>query len=1416
MQVRLQYRFLLKLLAFLVVTALLLGTVHRWQIYRNSSQVLSQARKAMEAGKLVDAMRLYTQFLGLRHDSAEAHFELAEILAKLGNLNGAFLNLEGALRIDPSLKDARELLVKVYIELQRHSDAKVALTTELIPNEPTNAENHWLLGICENALGEFVAAVEQFTLAVELDKRKPVYAASLAELLSERMNRASDARAVLDDLVSQSVEDSEAYLTRGRWLLVRSRLLTVTDNNVREDLLETAWQDAQNANRLVPNLPKNVLFLVEVAVAKGRASGVRDSVRSAIKAYPATPELYGCAAQIELSDKQPNAAIQCLRDGLAAVPGSPDLLYNLCHLELDLGDIESAEKLIGELRRSNIEDALIRYLDSRVLAGKGQWRQAATLLVDSRALFDRSKELLKQVDFLLSQCYQGLGSSDQEIEALRRAVNADPLWASAREALSNAFLRSGRIQEAMVELAQIIQQPTRTVSSLLSLARLQFLDGLGRKATGEDWNALRSVLSILDTIPEAANDLAIMRAELLVVENKPDEAEALLKSRLVVDPTVTAVRQALISLQIRNKDWEEVERSLIAAEQNLTDLVSVRLEKARYLIRRYGKQVDVNELEKLSIPDAGWDSKQRLQLAAGFAGYFLSLEDYERGKKFAQMVANSDVGQGNLSIHVLLFELAFRSNDVSAMNQTLDQVKKIEGIGPLWRVGEAIRLSVEAKKISESDKVNRVADRDALYVKAMEQLAEAAVQRPSWPRIARLKGEIYDRQNKPDLAVQSYLDAIRLGEQSPQLISRTIFLLWEKGRFSEADEVVRKLQEQKTPFSSELTRVASQVSLELENFDRALTLANDWAIQSDQQEDHIFVAQIHIASRNFIKAEEEFRIAIDKDRTAPGPWVSLVQMFGRQGNTEAATKAIEDAAREIRPEERDVALAQAYQAIKDTENASQYYKKALEDRPDDVALMRRYSDFCMSTGQEENAKPILESLVSENSKAAEEDLSWARRALALIIGLSGSEESFKKARDLLDTNTKKNGLDPLDQRTLALILSARLDPFSQSESIRLLEQLAKQDRKYSLTDNFLLANLYLRSGDWTRYSRTMRSVLGNGGAEDSKYVGNYAESLTQKGELEEGKLWFNRLKKLSPKELSTATIEAQLLFRSKDYARLLQLLEANRNEPERVRWAAKIAESAGNELTQSGKTEEALRFNEIARNCFEEISKSDSKRSLALAAYHTRRGELKEALVLLRGPNLPPDEVGELVQDALQSGSLKADDARELIGVLQIVQAKNPKNVLVSMGLGDLWSWLSEGAEAASAYRLALEVDPNNIPVLNNLAFVLSLTKLQLPDASRAIDHAVSVAGPTDYLLDTRGSVRFALGNTPGAEQDFLKAIEGSPRADRYFHLAQVLAAQNRLVEAQAAMKKAQEAGATVEVMHPLERKAFASLAKQK
>ena len=1411
MAVRVRYRFLLGLLTVSLLTGGAVYGLHRYQLYRNATAFLTKARAERESGKIADAITYYQQFLGLNPNDAEARAELADIYRSIGNFEGEYLQLEQALRLDGTSISLKKAMVKSAMTLGRNADARGWLEKDLLPVEPDNAELHWLMGLCANQLNDFDLARSSFEKAVSLDPKDPKFAGAYATFLSDRVNQREAGEGVMGHLVAQAPDSSLALLTRAQWLFSQSmKLANTRDNTLRQTYLATAWEDLSKAHQLAPEDVTVLLVWGEVANAARRTEEFRPIAMQAMKENPGVPELYTSLAQIEIRAGKPDEALLILREGYRLLAGSFDLAFNLAQLELQSGNLEAGKAIYEDLLKRQIDNAPMRLLEARVLASDGEWRKAADVLERSRALFDRTKDLLKQVDILLSVCYRNLGNPDQEMEALRRGVSADPMWEFARESLAGALVRSGRIREAIAELTQLVNQPTPSVTSVLLLARLQFIDGLGRNLSGSGWDPLRQVLQALAAIPEAKDDLVILQAELDVVEGDKEKARADIESRIAESPTVPALYQALISLDVRNEDWDSVDKLIQQAASKLGDSPTIRLERARYLVRRYGKEVSLEELDKLSVPDPSWSEADQNQLAAGFAATFLTLEDYARSKVLAEKVASSSAGKTNLSVHLLLFELAFRSEDLEGMQASLARVQTIEGSGPLWRFGEAMRLCVQAVQ----EKSNDASLIDPLYDRALEQLAEAVVLRPNWSRIPRLKAEIFERRKRTDLAVQNYLEAIRLGEQSPQVVSRAILLLFEKGRYVEADEVVRKLQEQKTPFSSELTRVASQVSLELENFDRALSLANEWALQSDQQEDHVWLAQILSISGNTEKASQEFEIAIGKDPTNPSPWIAFIQMLARNGKGAEAEQLVTRAAEAIRKEDRDDALAQAYQSLKNFDKAKEYYDLALEARGESASLRRRYAEFYLNQNDPAKAESSLQFLVTGGDSVPEEDRSWARRSLALLSGLRGGDENVQRAKDLLGEN-KKSEVDPLaDDRVLAAILANQAKQENQLEAIRIMERVARESPKFSRIDNFLLADLYKRSGEWAKYTRTMRSVLANGGAEDAETVQSYAQSLVDHGDLEEGQLWFDRLKALAPQELSTATIEAQLYFQSKDYDRLAKLIESRGKSSDGLGWGAELSELSLRRLASEGNRALLPRFEKLYDDFWTAFALESERNRFVFACSLCRRGKVEESIEQLKGMSLTADQLNDWVQSGLQASAFDDEKIPQVIAFVQAAIPSGNTSPLPFVALGDLWSWVRNGREASVAYQAALKLDPNQLIALNNLAMVNAMTGGDLELSNRSVDQAMKLIGETEFLLDTRGLVHLAAKRYAEAEVDFRKSMQLVPRGDKNFHLAQALLGLGRREDAKSEFAKAVAAGASDSSLHPLERDVFRELSK--
>jgi tetratricopeptide (TPR) repeat protein len=340
----------------------------------------------------------------------------------------------------------------------------------------------------------------------------------------------------------------------------------------------------------------------------------------------------------------------------------------------------------------------------------------------------------------------------------------------------------------------------------------------------------------------------------------------------------------------------------------------------------------------------------------------------------------------------------------------------------------------------------------------------------------------------------------------------------------------------------------------------------------------------------------------------------------------------------------------------------------------------------------------------------------------------------------------------------------------------------------------------------------MRAIMGNGGSEVPGYVYDYAQTLIAQEQIPEGQLWLDRLRKIAPDALANVAVEAQILNEQGNYGKIEELLAANKDLPGGLEAMATLAERLAQLLERDNKVAEAEKFWKFAETSFATLTENEVSKRTALAGFLARTGYIDRALEELSGKELGPDEFGEMVQGALQAPQLTQEGAKRLIPEIQAMVEKHPENMLLQVALGDYHSWAGDIEQARAAYLKILEKDKEFIPALNNLAMILAASNVRVDEAVQAIDQAVKLSGPTDYLLDTRGIVKLAAGDLAGAESDMRQSIAGASRADRYFHLAQILMAQGRKADAKQALEAAQKEGVSKEVLHPIERAAYQKL----
>lgn len=189
-----------------------------------------------------------------------------------------------------------------------------------------------------------------------------------------------------------------------------------------------------------------------------------------------------------------------------------------------------------------------------------------------------------------------------------------------------------------------------------------------------------------------------------------------------------------------------------------------------------------------------------------------------------------------------------------------------------------------------------------------------------------------------------------------------------------------------------------------------------------------------------------------------------------------------------------------------------------------------------------------------------------------------------------------------------------------------------------------------------------------------------------------------------------------------------------------------------------------------------------------MVEYHLSAGRFDKAIQWCRaGWPDAPERLALLWLAAAQQHSSAPQNLAELESVLvkklnqqrdapaqktDASQTASSVEVEVGMALADLYLMTGRDSQAEPAYARILKLQPDHVHALNNLAWLKFVNQREVTFAMRLIEHAIEIAGERPDLLDTRGCIKIALGNSHAAAEDFTKAIRMGAGPDTKFHLA--------------------------------------------
>ncbi|MEN6457348.1 MAG: tetratricopeptide repeat protein [Thermoguttaceae bacterium] len=1448
-----------RLAGILIAVAIVFGggvyLLHGYQVRRNADVFLVQAnqaeKQADEAAKRHDSRRedkarrdavnylkWYVRLMPNKVDSRErlgvmmlqySHFSTVEDLqnANLPKDPRMFSQgrdqLETVLRQDPDRKLARRYLTQVAMlpMIRQYRNAREHLGI-LLKNAPRDAELLEWLGQCQEETGSLDAAIQTLKKAIECNPKQLTAYERLARLYrSGRAAKPKEADRVMEKLVEANPNSARAHFLRCRYLF-----------DPRVARAEEGFKEIAKALQLDPDDADIILMATAANLVQGQAEKAREIIERGIKLHPAMSDMYVRKADVERRDGKPDKAIAALRQGLKSLSLDIDILWRLANALIDDNQLQEAQVVIEDLRKTNMAKENVNYLNARIQFAKENWRAAREAFeavrpaaIDPRGVMARFG-LVRQIDFWIGQCCGKLGNRTQQVEAYRRAVTVDPTFEPARTALIDTLAAMGRFDDAVQELRDWSTYGKVPRGASLQLARLLMMSNLRRAPAQRDWTAVEKALAEAERLMPNSPDIVLLRADVLRMQNREAEAEKLISEGMSKDAKQPAFLRARIVSAERRSDWAEAEKQLAELETVVGDGAAVRLERGQYLIRRYGKQeAAAAGLRKLAQNTQKFADSQYIELLGGLIPLAMQAGDVkfadELRRKFAEKQPN------NVQVLYSFLDRALAAGDPAAAEKSLNDIERVAGQDGHWLFGKAMLsiLKVEADKTPGKQ-------REA-FQKAIEYLTKAHEVQRDWSRIPLMMGNVYAALGMVDQSLMSYREAVDMGDRDVSAMARFLQLLMQTRQFAEAGKLVRQLeQEQGDRLARELLRPSAEIALVTGDTDRAVRLARK-AVSDDSKSstEQMWLAQILAHASRQAKtqsgaakkaadllsdAEKAARRAIDLDPKQPQAWVATARLFIQLGQEGKAEKLAQEAANKISQDEVHLALAQIYESLNKNETADEHYKAALAAAPKNSIVARAAAEFYLRINKIEAAETQLARLLDGKNPTRKDDLIWARQRQAMIYVTHGVayQNNLPKARALIQKNLAEAQPGVLDRRLDAMVDAMDPDPVLRAQGVRKMEEMRKTQAA-SPEDRLALAQMYMHAGDWSK-ARSEFLGLVTSFDHEPRYLIAYILGLLQFGETSSAEMYIDRLETLIPRQFMPVSLRADLFVARKEPQKALAILrqfaEMTDVQPQEPAIRGRLVAEKLSQLRGALSERDKPAAEEFARQAENLAKKYLPQDRLSMAIFQASLGKVDEALDLFeRAWEKTDSQEFSRVCGAIWDNGVKFSDKQvdRFNTIVEKASNKFGNPAQFQSMLAELRIRQARYAEAESLYREALEKNPNDAVAMNNLAVLLALRGVKLDEALALVNRAVEIAGRVGAMLDSRATIYIARNDADNALKDMLAAVKDADTPVRLFHLAQAYQVGGQPKEAKEVMKKALKQGLTREMLQPLEWPAF-------
>ena len=1203
----------------------------------------------------------------------------------------------------------------------------------------------------------------------------------LFEILVNARKEPKAADEILERMVADRPDDAVAWRMRGEWLL-------------RVGRVEDATAAIERARRLDPADPVAALLEVVLAIALGdldRAEAIL--AEKTLADAPPSERQVVVRADVALARRDIDAAVGILRRGVDAFPESREILHQALLVAGDAGRLDDVRALLtagGE--RLGAGDPAVQYGEALVAMNEGRWEAALQSWEGARETLAANPALAKRIDLAMAHCLAAIGRPEDAADARRRAVSDDPLSIEAILLEAQSLSQTGRQAEALT----LVERVATTIPAAdlparpavwQPLLRLRVADVVRRPEEERDWSKVDAILESIDHA-EAVPDVAREAARILVLgaKGRVEEVVASAEAAVAARPDDASAAARLLSAMARAERGKEALARVESWPAAVRDSVEVLAEEADIAANVPGVDAEawLSEVERgLASLDESKAIAVKRRVAAADA-------------RLGKIAAAERVGEeilaalpSDLPTRQLLLDLAIERADGAAVEAQAVEIERLIGGGsPVTKVARAASTVLETADGMRQG-ASGVEDMDAACARADRLLAEAEEERPGWPDVERVRAMVSEFRGDRSAAIGHLRRAVKAGEVVPWSLRRLARVLVESGRFDEAMSVIASLGASGGPV---VDRLRADLAEGDGRVDDALAIA-DKATPPDCRdfEQVLWHARLLARHRMTDEAVAAARRAID---LAPGraePRLTLLKIEVDSGRGEEAASTEAGAIASLPLKQREVFELEAAGVKGDVLAVERVLRDAVKSNPGDPVAASRLSGFLGRRGQADQARAVLEELMSREGAASTPAGREARRRLAVLLGSSGRQADLQEALRLLTTGESDDGAAASeDAAVAAAILAGRSDPASWRRAIAQLDAL--ETRQPLSTDQRLLrARTRGRLGGRQRaLARDELAAIADSPEAGLPVFAMLVEMAIDDGDSAGVERWLDGLRRRAPGAPGTALLEIRAAVAAGDD-------KAAGRAIDRILPTEPLSERSAPSLMAMAAIVEDAGFPERAERVFREAASLSDAGRLRWARHLGHRRRTSEAIdeIEVLGARLPAvallQTLVEIVAAADEAGLEEVQDRVDAFR--EKILRENPGASAVALQAAVLADVSGRDADAVSAYRKLISggtLTPRQHGIAaGNLAFDLAAPETA-EEAATLVEHAIGELGPIPDLLDTRALIRLARGDTTSALEDMADAIL-VPKAGRFLHLATLYVAAGDLPAARNAFEKA-------------------------